>query len=105
MELSLDRQSCRFFFDAVKNASYSMGRYDAVVITSPSLVFFFLQVYLIMRQLQQAGISPKAFILERYDLEPQKEIRVFDVRQGTDAKCEATPFGYSRRMKEELTKF
>ncbi|KAH7966205.1 hypothetical protein HPB49_014361 [Dermacentor silvarum] len=62
------------------------------------------QVYLIMRQLQQAGISPKAFILERYDLEPQREIRFFDVTKGTDVQCGATPFGYSRRMKEELAK-
>ncbi|XP_070387585.1 serine-rich adhesin for platelets-like [Dermacentor albipictus] len=66
---------------------------------------FSAKVYLIMRQLQQAGVSPKAFILERYDLEPQNEIRFFDFRRGRYAKCEATPFGYSRRMKEALAKF
>ncbi|XP_049518797.1 uncharacterized protein LOC119440264 [Dermacentor silvarum] len=43
---------------------------------------FAAKVYLILRQLKQARVLPVAFILERYDMELQSELRFFDANKG-----------------------
>ncbi|KAL3190336.1 hypothetical protein MRX96_019863 [Rhipicephalus microplus] len=41
-------------------------------------------VFLILSQLKQAGVSPKAFMIERYDFEPQSEIHYYEEALATE---------------------
>ncbi|KAL1468150.1 hypothetical protein MTO96_025630 [Rhipicephalus appendiculatus] len=74
-------------------------------------VFFELEstfpdkVFLIMNQLKQAGVSPKAFMIERYDFEPQSEIHYYEESLAANVKCKATPFAYTAKTKAVLAKF
>ncbi|XP_075742184.1 uncharacterized protein LOC142795463 [Rhipicephalus microplus] len=82
-------------------------RYD----TLSEDVFFELEntfpdkVFLIMNQLKQAGVYPKAFMIERYDFEPQSEIHYYEEALGVDVKCEASPFAYTAKTKPVLANF
>ncbi|KAL3190347.1 hypothetical protein MRX96_019402 [Rhipicephalus microplus] len=64
---------------------------------------FSAKVHLILTQLKQAGLSPAAFILERYDLDTPSEIRFYDDNTGRDVECTATPFGFTVKTKEKLS--
>ncbi|KAH7964074.1 hypothetical protein HPB51_027687 [Rhipicephalus microplus] len=64
---------------------------------------FSAKVHLILTQLKQAGQSPAAFILERYDFDTPSEIRFYDDNTGRDVECAATPFGFTVKTKEKLS--
>ncbi|KAL1460389.1 hypothetical protein MTO96_043322, partial [Rhipicephalus appendiculatus] len=66
---------------------------------------FSAKVHLILTQLKQAGLSPTAFILERYDLDTPTEIRFYDDNTGRDVHCAASVFGFTKTTKAKLSKF
>ncbi|XP_049270309.1 uncharacterized protein LOC125757951 [Rhipicephalus sanguineus] len=66
---------------------------------------FSAKVYLILTQLKQAGMSPAAFILERYDLDTPSEITFYDDSMGRDVQCAAGPFGFTKTTKAKLSEF
>ncbi|KAL1470884.1 hypothetical protein MTO96_040225, partial [Rhipicephalus appendiculatus] len=59
----------------------------------------------ILTQLKKAGISPAAFILERYDLDTPNEIRFYDDNTGRYVYCAAGPFGFTKTTKAKLSQF
>ncbi|XP_054932356.1 uncharacterized protein [Dermacentor andersoni] len=66
---------------------------------------FASKVYLILRQLKHARVSPVAFIMERYDMELQSKISFFNANRRKNVPCAVRPFGFTKETKDELLKF
>ncbi|XP_065292636.1 uncharacterized protein [Dermacentor albipictus] len=66
---------------------------------------FAAKVYLILRQLKHARASPVAFIMERYDMELQRQISFFHFKKKKNVLCAVSPFGFTKETKDELLKF
>ncbi|XP_077512640.1 uncharacterized protein LOC144123748 [Amblyomma americanum] len=63
---------------------------------------FAMKAYLMAKQL--INVDPFTFIMERYDLEPQREVQYFDPIRATNVRCKIQPFDYTIRTKDKLLK-